>query len=254
MNPRIADWRGKRAWIVGASSGIGRATASALHAQGAVVTVSARGADALQAFTAQHAGAIAVPCDVTDAASVKAAADAVLAAGTPDLVLYCAGHYRAMRATEFDLAELQRHLDVNYVGALRLLDAVLPALRARRAGHVSLVGSVAGYRALPRSLAYGPTKAAMIQLAETLYMDLHDEGLGISIVNPGFVETPMTAQNRFRMPALISPEEAARAMLRGWARGRFEIHYPLRFTLMLKALALLPPWLYVPLVRKGTGL
>ena len=254
MNPRIADWRGRRAWIVGASSGIGRATASALHAQGAVVTVSARGADALQAFTAQHAGATALPCDVTDDASVRAAAEAVLANGAPDLVLYCAGHYRAMRAAEFDLAELQRHLDVNYVGALRLLAAVLPALRVRGAGHISLVGSVAGYRALPRSLAYGPTKAALIQLAETLYMDLHDEGLGVSIVNPGFVETPMTAQNRFRMPALISPDEAARALLRGWARGRFEIHYPLRFTLVLKALALLPPWLYVPLVRKGTGL
>jgi NAD(P)-dependent dehydrogenase (short-subunit alcohol dehydrogenase family) len=146
---------------------------------------------------------------------------------------------------------MRRHVEVNYLGALNLLDAVLPAL-ITRGGHLSLVASVAGYRALPESLAYGPTKAALIQLAETLHLDLARHGVGVSLVNPGFVETPMTAQNRFRMPALQTPAQAAAAILRGWKRGRFEIHFPRRFTLLLKALRLLPFAAYAPLVRSWT--
>lgn len=251
MNPPLSDWRGRRVWIVGASSGIGRATAQALHARGAQVIVSARNAQALQEFCAVHPGAAAAPLDVRDAAQVADAAQAILRDGPLQLVMYCAGHYRPQRATGFDLAEMRRHLEVNYLGALHLLDAVLPALIAR-GGHLSLVASVAGYRALPEALAYGPTKAALIQLAETLHLDLRPHGVGVSLVNPGFVETPMTAQNRFRMPALQTPPQAAAAILRGWERGRFEIHFPRRFTLLLKALRLLPFAAYAPLVRTWT--
>ena len=116
------------------------------------------------------------------------------------------------------------------------------------------MASVAGFRALPQGLAYGPTKAALIHLAEALYLDLHDLGLGVSVVNPGFVATPLTATNEFKMPALISPEDAARAMLQGWERGAFEIHYPKRFTRVMKLLRLLPYGLYFPAVRRLTGL
>ena len=118
---------------------------------------------------------------------------------------------------------------------------------------LGLVSSVAGYRGLPKSLAYGPTKAALINLAEALYLDLSPQGLGVSVVTPGFVETPLTAQNKFKMPALITPEQAARAMLAGWARGDFELHFPKRFTRWLKFMRLLPYRLYFPLVRKVTG-
>jgi short-subunit dehydrogenase len=113
---------------------------------------------------------------------------------------------------------------------------------------------VAGYRGLPQSLAYGPTKAALIHLAEALYLDVSTHGLGVSVVNPGFVETPLTAQNTFHMPALMQPEDAARAMLRGWAQGAFEIHYPKRFTRWLKLMRLLPYRMYFGLVRRATGL
>lgn len=253
MNPRITDWHGKRVWIVGASSGIGRATASALHARGAVVHISARNETALAAFCAAHAGAQALPLDVSDREQVRQAARKVLWSGPLDLVLYCAGHYRAMRAQTFDLDEALHHQQVNYVGALHVLDAVLPALRAH-GGHLSLVASVAGYRGLPNSLAYGPTKAALIHLAEALHIDLRGTGAAVSVVNPGFVATPLTAQNRFHMPALLTPAQAADAILRGWARGRFEIHFPLRFTLGLKLLRLLPFALHETLVKKGTGL
>ena len=254
FNPPVSDWRGKTVWLVGASSGIGRATAHALHARGARVVVSARNQQALDAFAAEHPGTLALALDVANAASVQAAAQAVFAAGPLDLVLYCAGYYKDMRATEFDLQEMLKHQQVNYVGALNLLDAVLPHFIARRAGHISLISSVAGYRGLPKSLAYGPTKAALINLAETLYVDLKDSHVGVSLICPGFVETPLTAQNKFTMPALITPEQAAREILKGWASGAFEIHFPKRFTLWMKALALLPAAVYFPVIRRFTGL
>ena len=155
-----------------------------------------------------------------------------------------------MRATDFDLGEALRHVEVNQIGALHLVAAVLPHLLRRGRGHLSLVASVAGYRGLPRALAYGPTKAALINLAEALYLDLAPRGIGVSLINPGFVETPLTAQNGFAMPALISPDQAARAILRGWARGRFEIHFPRRFTWWMKLLRLLPDALYLRAVPR----
>ena len=253
-NPSFKDWHGKTVWLVGASSGIGRATAHALHAQGATVFVSARSQQALDVFAAEHPGAVALALDAGDAASVKAAAKVVLGAGPLDLVLYCAGYYKEMRANEFDLQIMLQHQQINYVGALYVLDAVLPYFIKRQAGHISLVSSVAGYRGLPKSLAYGPTKAALINLAETLYVDLQDSHVGVSLISPGFVETQLTAQNKFTMPGLIKPEQAAQEILRGWARGQFEIHFPKRFTFFMKALALLPPALFFPVIRKFTGL
>ena len=238
-------------WVVGASSGIGRATAHTLHGQGATVIVPARNQQALDTFAAEHPGATVLAMDASDAASVEAAAQTVLSAGPLDLVLYCAGYYKEMRATQFDLANMLRHNQVNYVGALYLLSAVLPHFLARKAGHISLVSSVAGYRGLPQGLAYGPTKAALINLAETLYLDLHDKGIGVSIINPGFVQTPLTAANEFAMPALLTPAQAATAIIKGWKQGAFEIHFPKRFTLWMHALRLLPNRLFFGLVSRA---
>ena len=254
MNPPLRDWRGLRVWLVGASSGIGEATASALHARGAQVLLSARSAAPLQAFVQTHESAQAWPMDVTDAAAVAQAASDILAQGPLDMVVYCAGHYREMRASAMDMADLRQHLDINYVGALNVLHAVVPALIAQGRGHISLISSVAGFRGLPKSLAYGPTKAALTNLAETLYLDLHRLGLGVSVVHPGFVQTPLTAQNQFSMPALITPEQAALAMIKDWERGAFDIHYPKRFTRWMKLLRLLPYRVYFPAVRRFTGL
>lgn len=248
----MTGWQGASVWIVGASSGIGEATASALHALGAKVTVSARKEAALHAFTVRHPGSRALVLDASDPAAVQAAARAVLAAGPLDCVVYCAGHYQAMRAFALDVPDMERHLQVNYTGALYVLQAVLPALLAQGRGHISLVGSVAGYRGLPNSLAYGPTKAALINLAETLYLDVRNQGLGVSLINPGFVQTPLTANNTFTMPALITPAQAAQAILKGWARGEFEIHFPKRFTLWMRLLRLLPNRLFFALVRRAT--
>ena len=263
LNPRINSWAGRTVWLVGASTGIGRATASRLHGLGARVIVSARSREALDAFVAEHPRSDALALDATDRAAMHdAAAHIVRVHGRIDLAMYCAGTYSAMRATDFDFSVAERHVQVNYVGALVMLDAVLPhVLRQGRAGkkggmngHISLVSSVAGYRGLPQSLAYGPTKAALINLAETMHLDLEPLGVGVSVINPGFVETPLTAQNAFRMPALITPEQAAVEIVRGWEAGAFEIHFPKRFTLWLKALRHLGYGAYFAAVRRSTGL
>jgi len=258
LNPKIADWSGRVVWLVGASTGIGRATAELLHGKGAKIVVSARSADALADFVAAHPGSEAIALDSTDHKALRDATRKIVRKhGRIDLVAYCAGTYTAMRATAFDLAVVLQHQQINYVGALYLLDAVLPQLlkqaAAGQGGHLSLMASVAGYRGLPQSLAYGPTKAALINLAETLYLDLSSQGLGVSVVNPGFVRTPLTDQNQFRMPALISAEQAAKEVVAGWERGLFEIHFPKRFTLFMKALRAMNDTLYFMLVRRGTA-
>jgi len=252
LNPPLSDWRGKTVWLIGASSGIGEAAAAALHAAGARVVVSARRADTLADFVQAHAGSVAVPLDVRDDAAVRQAAAQVLALGPLDCVVYCSGIYTPTRAFALDATDAIRHMDVNYNGALRVLAAVLPAMLAQGRGHISLVSSVAGYRGLTNGLVYGPTKAALTHLAEGLYLDLHSKGLGVSVINPGFVETPATAINDFAMPALISAAQAAQHMLSGWADGDFEIHFPKRFTRWMQMLSVLPDRWYFALVRKFT--
>ena len=254
----MLDWRGKRVWLVGASSGIGLACAKALLVKGAHVVVSARDVvplrDWAQQVQQQGGNLELLPLDVTDALQVKYAAQQVSQGGPLHMILYCAGHYKAQRATAYDLADMLRHQEVNYNGLLRVLGEALPLFLQQGFGHLSLVSSVAGWRGLPNGLAYGPTKAAMTNLAETLYMDLQDKGIGVSLVNPGFVATPLTAQNNFPMPALLTPEQAAEAMREGWAQGLFDIHFPKRFTVWLKLMRLLPYRVYFYLIRRFTGL
>jgi NAD(P)-dependent dehydrogenase (short-subunit alcohol dehydrogenase family) len=254
LNPPITDWQGRSVWLIGASSGIGLATAKALHAAGARVVVSARNADLLQQFVDAHPGAQAVVLDVADTAAIATAARYVQTQQGLDVVMYCAGYYQAMRAAELSLPEMLRHMDINYTGALRVLDAVLPELLPQQHGHISFISSVAGFRGLPQSLAYGPTKAALINLAEALHYDVSPHGIGVSLINPGFVETPLVANNDFPMPALITPEKAASEILKGWRKGEFHIHFPKRFTRMLLLLRLLPYRWYFALVRRGTGM
>ncbi len=254
LNTPITDWQGRSVWLIGASSGIGLATAKALHAAGARVVVSARNAELLQQFVDAHPGAQAVVLDVADTAAIATAARYVQTQQGLDVVMYCAGYYQAMRAAEFSLPEMLRHLDINYTGALRVLDAVLPELLPQQRGHISFISSVAGFRGLPQSMAYGPTKAALINLAEALYYDVSPHGIGVSLINPGFVETPLVANNDFPMPALITPEKAAAEILSGWRKGQFHIHFPKRFTRMLLVMRLLPYRWYFALVRRGTGM
>ena len=249
MNPKIRDWQGRRVWLVGASAGIGAALARALALRGARLALSARALPQLQAL--QLGDALLLPCDSTDPASLAAARSALIAAwGGVDLVVYLAGNYLPMQADTLDLAAAEKVVEVNFNGALRLAATVLPDLRA--GGGLALVASVAGYRGLPKALAYGPGKAALIHLAECLYLDLHGQGIGVWLINPGFVATRLTARNDFEMPALITPERAAADIIDGLARGSFEIHFPKRFTRLMKLLALLPYRWTFPIIRHMT--
>lgn len=254
MNPKITDWRGRRVWLLGASSGIGAALAMALLARGARVAVSARQLDRLRSLVGGAEQALILPCDVADEASVKDAWEILMATWSGvDVAIYLAGDYQPVQAWTLDVAQARRMVGINLIGAMVFAACVVPQLLRQGAGQIAFVASVAGYRGLPRSLIYGPTKAALINFAESLYFDLAPHGLGVRVINPGFVATPLTAQNDFPMPALITPEAAAEATLLGFAGGAFEIDYPKRFTRVMKLLAHLPYWLYFLLVRRLTG-
>ena len=252
MNPVIRDWRGRRVWLVGASSGIGAAMAVELARRGARLALSARRADRLDALARSLPQALVVPCDVTDEAALSSAHQQIVATwGALDLAIYLAGDYVPMQADNFDLARAEQTLDVTFNGAMRLASTLLPTLSAGTG--IAFVASVAGYQGLPRSLCYGPGKAALIHFAECLHLELAPRGIGVWIINPGFVRTRLTEGNDFAMPGLLTAEQAAHETVEGFADGRFEIHYPKHFTRLLKFLSLLPYRLYFPLVRRLTG-
>ncbi len=256
LNRPIREWTGMCVWIVGASSGIGAGLAKALLVRGARVAVSARRTAELERLAEPHgAQALVLPFDVTDDAAAAAALQSVVSAwGGVDLVVLCSGSHQPVRAWELESAAARRLLDVNVNGVINCLPPVIHQLLQQGNGGVAVVSSVAGYGGLPTALVYGAGKAALINLAETLYLDLAPRGIGVYVINPGFVKTPLTDRNTFAMPALISVEAATEAIISGFARGDFEIHFPKRFTLWLKLLRLLPYRWYFALVHKGTGL
>ncbi|WP_313953660.1 SDR family NAD(P)-dependent oxidoreductase [Accumulibacter sp.] len=251
MNPSIDDWSGKRVWLLGASSGIGAALGRLLLARGARVAFSARNAARLAEVAGDAEQALVLPCDAADEASLHAAWDGVQAAwGGVDVALYVAGDYLPMRAWELDATRARQMIDINFTGAVSFAAHVVPQLLRQGSGQIGFVASVAGYRGLPKSLIYGPTKAALINFAEALYLDLQPKGIGVRVINPGFVATPLTAKNDFAMPALLTPEQAAQETIAGFAGSAFEIHFPKRFTRVVKLLAHLPYRIYFPLVRR----
>ncbi|BBB63321.1 short-chain dehydrogenase [Undibacterium sp. KW1] len=222
MNPVIRDWRGKRVWIIGASSGIGEETARLLLTLGARVALSARKLPQLEEIAAGYPMAEAVAVDICDHASIMTCHTGLMQKwGSIDLVLIVAGSYNEMRADSVDMAAVNQLIDINLRGVYQCLDVVLPALLKQGSGGIGVVGSVAGLSGLPKALVYGPTKAAIINLCESLYLDVRPKNIAVYMINPGFVETPMTAKNDFKMPALISAPEAALAIVKGMQRGTF---------------------------------
>lgn len=251
LNPRWTDWTGKRVWLVGASSGIGAEVARAMLARGAIVAVSARRADALAGVVDGHPQGIVVPMDARVPADWVAAHDALRHSGHDiDMLVFCAAEYRPLRPWEIDADEARRTIETNLTSAYYGLTVVLPPMMSRRAGSVVLLASVAGYLGLPKATIYGPTKAALINLAELLYAELHPNGIGVYLVNPGFVKTRLTARNDFPMPAMQTAEAAAASILSGLAQGRFEIAFPSRFTRALRLLSMLPYGLRLTLLQR----
>ena len=257
LNKPVTDWNGVRVWIIGASSGIGASLARILLASGARVALSARNAQALAevAGGARPGQVMVLPLDVTREEQLASALASISAAWSGiDLTFILAGSHRSVRAWELSGAQARSLVETNLMGTMNACAVVIPHLIRAGSGGIAVVSSVAGYGGLPTSLVYGATKAALINFAETLYLDLAPRGISVYLVNPGFVRTPLTDKNEFRMPALISAEEAAQEIIRGFAAGRFEIHFPKRFTLWLKLMKLLPYRLYFLAVHKFTGM
>ncbi|HEY0119389.1 MAG TPA: SDR family NAD(P)-dependent oxidoreductase [Cellulomonas sp.] len=230
---------GKVAWVVGASSGIGAAVARELVSRGAQVAISARRPEQLAAVSAGTM--LSVPADVTDVASLRAAASRIRdELGPIDLAVLSAGYWKQMSASAWDTATFDRHVQVNLVGMSNAIAAVLPQMLARHSGVIAGLASVAGYRGFAGAEAYGATKAAQINLLESLRVHVGRSGVRITTVCPGFVRTDLTAGNDFPMPFIIESDAAGRAICDGLERERTEIVFPARMAILMKASRLVP--------------
>ncbi len=249
----IDSFSGKRVWIIGASSGIGAACAQALLNAGARVALSSRRIERLEqiAHATKPEQTLILPVDVTDKQQIHSAHQSIMQTwGGLDLLLFVSGVYVPLRADDFDIKAAEQTIDANLLGPMRAVAAVLPNMLAEHSGHIAIVGSVAGYSGLPKALAYGPSKAGIINFCETLYYDLLPLGVSVHMISPGFVATEATAQNDFEMPALITADQAATEILSGIQKGEFDIHFPKRFSGFLKFLRILPYPLYFWIVRR----
>lgn len=251
-----ADGRKKLAWITGASTGIGAATALTLAREGWDVVMTARSSDKLEhiaKLSSEFKGRlIPLPGDVTHKDGMKAAVETIEKNYGPiDLAILNAGAYIPEDLGSFKSEDFISQVQLNLFGTVFCVEALLPSFIRRHAGHIALVASVAGYRGLPRSLGYGSSKAALIHLAEALAIMGKPYGIKVQVINPGFVKTPLTDKNDFPMPFLIDSGEAAQRIVDGLKTNKFEITFPTRFAYLLKAIGLLPDRMYFALARKA---
>lgn len=238
-------------WIIGASSGIGRHLAKELSRHGARLALSARREEALETLNRELGGQhLVVPFDVSNAEAVQAATKTVTELFPRlDSVLFFSATYTPGNLGDHDLPSSHQVFSVNVGGALNVIHTTLPVFHQQRFGQIVLYGSIAGYRGLPNGQPYSATKAAVINLAESLRCE-QPNYIDVKVINSGFVRTPMTDKNKFKMPMLVEPEEAARIIAKGLRSKRFEIHFPKGFTCLAKLLRMLPYWLYFRVVRK----
>ncbi len=231
------DFSGKTYWLIGASEGLGRALAQVLSARGSRLILSSRNIERLESLCETLPDARAVPIDVTDLETVRGA---VAAVGEVDGLIYNAGAYEPMTSSEWDTETALAISDVNYSGAVRVLGETVPGLVRAGKGDITLIGSLAGYRGLPAAIGYGASKAALISLAETMRFDLAGTGVTVRIVNPGFIKTRLTEKNSFKMPMLMTPEDAANRVVRAMEKQRFRTDFPAPFSWAIRILDFLP--------------
>lgn len=239
-------------WIIGASSGIGAALAQELYAQGATLALSARRQDELDKLNNRLGNSSKTfALDVTDVKMMMYTVQAIYECfGRIDRVIFLAAAYVPMKISELDIAVTRNIIDTNLSGAFNVVHAVLPLLTSQpKQAQLALCGSVAGYVGLPGGQPYSATKAAIINLAESLHAECKGK-VDIKLISPGFVSTPLTDKNNFAMPMIIQPQEAAKEIAKGLLSSRFEVHFPKRFTFLLKCLRLLPYGISLPLTRQ----
>ncbi len=239
------------AWVTGAGTGIGRGVALQLARDGWKVAVSARTETDLKSLAEEASGIEVFALDVTDEIAVARAAHAIEAAiGPLDLVVLSAGTYKRVSAKGFSVATFRQTIDVNLMGSVHCLAAIMPGMLARHSGHIAVVASVTGYVGLPSAAAYGASKAALNNMCEALQPELAAEGVTMTVINPGFVDTPLTKKNEFPMPFIIPVDEAVRHIMSGLEAKRFEIVFPWQMAVSIKLLARLPDWLKFAITRR----
>ena len=240
------------AWIIGASSGIGKALAEKLAENNWQVAISSRSEDKLNAIAEKHANIYPCALDITDKKTIEQAKDKILKEfGSIDSVFLNAGDYTPMTLDEFDPMLFEKLMAINFHGTVNGLDTILPYMKQKQSGEIYITGSLAGYRGLPKAAPYNTSKAAVISLAESLHLELKLKGISLRLINPGFVESPLTNKNDFEMPFLITPEKAAEYIYKELPRNNFEITFPKRFAYIMKFLRIVPYRLYFALTKSS---
>ncbi len=241
----------KKIWITGASSGIGKAVAEKFAAEGWRVAVSARRKDLLDEL-ARDQNISSFPLDVTNRSQIDIVFKNILNEfGNLNICLFSSGTYEPKDEQSIDPDKIKNVMNVNFLGVIDCVKAVESYFKNKKSGHISIVSSIAGYRGLPNSSGYGPSKAALTNFSESIYFDFKKYGIRVSIVSPGFIKTPLTDKNDFPMPFLKTPDYAAEKIFNGLVKSNsFEIHFPKGLTLTLKFLRILPYKLYLFLVDK----
>jgi NADP-dependent 3-hydroxy acid dehydrogenase YdfG len=243
-------------WITGGSSGIGKATAYKFANEGWQVCLSARREELLNEISKSNNNIHPFPLNVLDSEKCKEVFKKILSKfENIDIALFSTGIHDPKSEKKLNLENIRKIMETNFFGTINSINSVYNYFKEKKSGHVSIVSSVAGYRGLPAGGAYCASKAALINYAESLYFDMKRFNVRVSIVNPGFIKTPMTDQNNFSMPMIASAEFAACEIFKGLTKSNsFEIHFPKKFTFIMKLLKIMPNWLYLKLLKKGMSL
>ena len=244
----------KTIWITGASSGIGKALAIKFSKEGWQVAASARRENLLEELVNENKNIFSFPLDVTNKDQCKLAFDKINNKFNDiDICVFSTGTWDPKKEKEIDVEQIEKVIKVNFFGTLNCIKSVEEYFKNKKNGHISIVSSIAGYRGLPNSTGYGPSKSALNNLTESLYFDFKRYGVRVSLISPGFIKTPMTDKNNFKMPFLKTPEYAADKIYDGLLNSKkFEIYFPKQLTILLKLFKVLPNQLYLSLIEKLT--
>ncbi len=242
-------------WIIGASAGIGRQIAIDYLKQGHNVALSSRGEDSLKTIPDEadvsNENALILPLDVLKEKEIQKSFDKIIDQWQKiDLFIYSSGIYEPMSIDNIDTKHAKKTINVNLTAIFDFLGLVIPHMKENGSGQIGLIASVAGYVGLPRSYAYGASKAAIINLAQGLHGDLKRINIDLSVINPGFVKTRLTDKNKFEMPFIITPQKASKAIIKGLENKVFDINFPKRFTLFVRFLAILPNFILLRVLKK----
>ena len=243
-------------WITGGSSGIGKALAYKFANEGWQVALSARREELLNEISRSNNNIHSFPLDVLNVEKCKEVFNKIVSKfKNIDIAVFSTGIHDPNSERKLNLESIRKIMETNFFGTINSVNSIYNYFKDKKSGHISIVSSVAGYRGLPMAGAYCASKSALISYAESLYFEMKRFNVRVSVVNPGFIKTPMTDQNPFPMPMIVSAELAAEEMFKGLTKSNsFEIHFPKKFTFIMKILKIMPNWLYLKLIKKGMKL